>query len=104
MFESIPRDSTSQRIRTAAVPPMAAFLFAQFCFLIEPMLPRVPAALYWTVVAVLGGGGIAGAVQLVRVLRAHRPRATGLGWVAGAVLLDLICLWLFVEMTIPWLP
>ena len=82
---------------------MAAFLFAQGYFSVYPLLPSVPAALFWFVVAVLFAGVVAGCIALVRVTRAERVRGIALAWLAGAIVVELVCLAQFLSMTVPWL-
>lgn len=103
MFESLERDDAAHRLRNAAVVPAAAFLFAQFYVLLHPLLPRVPAALFWFIVAIVLAGAIAGAVLIVRIVRSERVRGRAAGWFALAVIAELVCLRQFLAFALPWL-
>ncbi|MFP5246435.1 MAG: hypothetical protein ACLGH0_07040 [Thermoanaerobaculia bacterium] len=84
------------RLRNAAVAPMAAFLFAQVYFTIYPLLPRVPAALFWFVAAVLLAGVVTGAVLIIRAAERNV-------WLIAATAAELLCLWQLLSMVVPWL-
>jgi hypothetical protein len=103
MFESLFSDDASTRLRAAGVPPLAAFLAALGYLTIYPTLPRVPAALFWSVVLVLAAGAILGAVKIIRVLRSDRVRGRAFGWLAGSAALTLACALSALSMTFPWL-
>jgi predicted membrane-bound mannosyltransferase len=103
LFESLPVDDTATRIRAAAVPPLAAFLITLAYLTIYPMLANVPAPLFWTVVAILLLGTILGAVALIRVVRRERVRGRALGWLAGAIAIELLCARMFLGLTFPWI-
>lgn len=78
-------------------------LFTVIYLTVYPLLPRVPAALFWSVVALLLLGAVAGAVAIIRALRNGRPRGTAVGWLVAAVAIELICTRLFLWFTLPWL-
>jgi hypothetical protein len=103
LFESIKADDAAARLRGAAVPPLAAFLLALFYLTIYPMLGRVPAPLFWAIVAIELAGALGGAVMIARVATRERIRGRALGWAAIAGLITLACAWLFVSMAVPWL-
>lgn len=103
MFESVVPDDASSRLRSAAVAPLASFLLFLGYLTLYPLLGRVPAALFWSVVVVLGIGAIAGATRVVCILRTERIRGRALGWLTGAAGLTLICAYLALNLTFPWL-
>lgn len=102
MFESIRAPDASARLRNGAVPPLAAFLFAQLYFTIYPMFERVPAPLFWSVVVIAFAGAIAGIVQILRTLRAERVRGIALGWLALAVVMTFFTARLAIGLAFPW--
>jgi hypothetical protein len=103
LFESLPVDDAAARIRAAALPPLIAFLLTLVYLTVYPMLSRVPAALFWSVAAILLCGTIAGAIAIVRVVRRERVRGRALGWLTGAVLIELVCARMVLGLTLPWL-
>jgi hypothetical protein len=103
LFESIQTEGAHLRLRNAAFYPLAAFLFAQAYFTVYPLLPRVPAALFWLVAAVLLAGCVSGAVAIARAARGVRLRGLVLGWFIAAMVVELVCVWLFLALTFPWL-
>ena len=103
MFEDVLTESAASRLRSAAAPPLAAFLIALGYSTLYPLLGRVPAWLFWSVVAILAAGAIGGAVSIVRVVRKEKIRGRAFGWLAGAVVLTLVCGWLAITLTFPWL-
>ena len=103
MFEAVFRDDASSRLRAAGLPPLASFLAALGYLTIYPTLNRVPAALFWSVVVILAIGAIAGAINILRVLRSEQVRGRAFGWLAGSAVLTLLCAWSAVSMTFPWL-
>ena len=104
MFEeSLIADDAASRLRGAAVPPLAAFLLTLGYLTLYPLLGRVPAALFWSIVAILAIGAAAGAVRLVRVVRRETLRGRAIGWLAGAGAMTLVCAYLAVTLTFPWL-
>lgn len=103
MFESVQRDDIAARLRSAAMPPFAAFGLALLYFTIYPMLQRVPATLFWGVVLVLLSGTVAGAVAIVRAVRSERPRGRAIGWLVAALLVEILCARTLLSLTLPWL-
>jgi len=103
MFESIQAEGAGVRLRNAALFPMAAYLFTLLYLTLYPLLTRVPVALFWLVPLVLLGGAVTGAVLIVRIVRATRMREGGAAWLVAAVLIELLCVWQFLAMTVPWL-
>lgn len=104
MFEeSFITDDAASRLRGAAVPPLAAFLILLGYITIYPLLGRVPAALFWSIVAVLASGASAGAIKLTAIVRSEKIRGRAIGWLAGASMLTLACAWFAVSLTFPWL-
>ena len=103
MFEAGFRDDAASRLRGAAAPPLAAFLIALGYLTIYPLLERVPAALFWSIVAVLATGAILGAINIVRVLRSEKLGGRDYGWLAVAAAVTLLCGYSAVSMTFPWL-
>ncbi len=99
MFESIHTDETAARARAAAVPPLIAGGIALLYLTLYPLLPRVPALLFWSVDAILFIGTVWGAVAITRGLH----RGASLRSVAAAVGVEVVCAWLFVSFTFPWL-
>lgn len=102
MFESVEAESLRSRLRAAAAPPAAALFLALVYFTIYPALGRVPPALFWTVVAILLAGTLGGAVFIVRVVRADRPRGGDIAWLVLALLVELACARLFLGLVFPW--
>ena len=103
MFESIVAPNAAQRLKRAAVFPLAAFGVAQLYFLVYPLLSRVPPTLFWTVVCVLAAGVVSGAIALTRAMRGELFRGSALAWFLGAGAVELLCAWLLVSMAVPWL-
>jgi hypothetical protein len=103
VFESVFLDDASSRLRSAAVPPLASFLLTLGYLTLYPILGHVPAALFWSVVLILAVGAVVGATRIVRILRAERIRGRALGWLTGAAGLTLICAYLALNLTFPWL-
>ena len=103
MFETVSSDSVPERVRHAAVAPLAAFLFAQFYETLYPLFERVPAAVFWSVVAILLAGTITGAVALVRVVREESIRGHAIVWLIIAIAVELLCTGMFLAKTFPWL-
>lgn len=103
MFEAVFRDDAASRLRTAAVPPLASFLMALGYLTIYPMLTRVPAALFWSVVAVLAFGAFLGAVNIIRVVRSETLAGRAYGWLAMAAAVTLLCGYGALSMALPWL-
>ncbi|HEX7807514.1 MAG TPA: hypothetical protein VF608_02275 [Thermoanaerobaculia bacterium] len=102
MFESIRADDASTRLRNAAIAPLAAFLFALFYFSLARLFTRVPATLFWSVTLIVLAGVIAGAVMIVRVVRAETIRGRAIAWLVAAILVELACLRLWMTMVLPW--
>jgi len=102
LFESIRTDDAATRLRNAAIIPLAAFLFAMTYFTATPFLTRVPAALFWSVATIVLIGAIAGAVAIVGVVRAETIRGRAIAWLIAAIIIDLVCLRLGVELVFPW--
>ena len=103
MFESIQTDDAAARFRAAAIPPVVAVSVALLYLTIYRLLPRVPAPLFWSIVAILLMGTVFGAIAIVRAVRRGRPRGTAIGWLAGAIAIDFSCAWLLLSFTFPWL-
>ena len=80
MFESIRPDAPSVRFRSAAAVPLAAFLFAQFFYMLVPLFERVPVALFRSVDVILFAGAAVGAVAIVRVVRSAEIRGLAIAW------------------------
>lgn len=102
MFESLPVDDAAARARAAAIPPLAAFLITLVYLTVYPLLTRVPAILFWLVVTVLLAGSVFGGIAIVRLVRRERVRGRALVWLAGAILIELVCARLFLGLTFPW--
>jgi hypothetical protein len=103
VFDAIRPDDLATRLRNAAILPLAAFLVAQIYFTAAPLLPRVPAALFWSVTFVLLGGVLAGAVAILRALRSAPLLGWAIAWLVAAVVCELATLVLFLKMVLPWL-
>jgi len=101
--ESLLTEDAASRFRAAAVPPLASVLLTLGYLTIYPLLGRVPAALFWSVVAILVLGAVAGAIGIVRVFRTEQVRGRAFGWLVGAAVLTLVCGYLAVTLTFPWL-
>ena len=101
MFESVQSDDAAAQFRSAAIAPLAAFLAYLLYLTLYPLLGRVPAALFWILTAILLAGSVFGAIAIIRVVRRHR--GTAFGWLAAAVLVELLCVRTFLAMTLPWL-
>ena len=99
MFESVQHEDAGQRLRNAAIAPLAAFLFALAYLAFYPLLPSVPAILFWFVDAVVLAGAVMGCVAIARAAR----RGAALGWLVGACIVELVCLAVWVLMTFPWI-
>ena len=102
MFESIERDDPSRLLRGAGVPPAAALLFALLYLTIYPLLPHVPAALFWLVAAVLLAGATGGLLMIARVVRGNTIRGRAVIWLLGATALALLCARMFLALVVPW--
>ena len=103
MFDSVFTEDASARLRYAAAAPLASFLITLGYLTFYPLLPRVPAFLFWSVVVILAAGAIAGAVNILRVVRNEKIRGRAIGWLTGAAALTLLCAWLAITLTLPWL-
>ena len=103
MFESVQSDESAARYRAASIPPVVAFVVALSYISVYPLLPAVPAWLFWSIDALLLIGSLWGAVRLVRAIRVAPPRGALAGWAAGAVGVNVVCAWLFLSFTLPWL-
>lgn len=103
MFESIQTEDAAARFRSAAMPPLIAFAIALLYFTVYPLLPRVPALLFWSVVAVLVAGSIGGVVAIAGAVRRERPRARAVAWLVAASLVELLCARTLLALTFPWL-
>jgi hypothetical protein len=103
LFESIRTDETAARFRAAAFPPLAGGVLALLYLSTYPLLPRVPAVLFWGVDAILLAATVWGAVRLVRALRQERLTGPLAGWAAGAAAAEVLCAWLFLSFTFPWI-
>lgn len=91
------------RLRAAAVPPLVAFLGALVYFTLYPLLPRVPAVLFWTMAVVVLAGAVAGIIGIARVVCRERIRGRAIGWLVVACAITLLCARLFLSLTLPWL-
>lgn len=67
------------------------------------MLARVPAALFWSIAAILLTGTLLGGLAIARILRRERVRGRAIGWLAGTVALELLCARMFLGLTFPWI-
>ncbi|HEX2836013.1 MAG TPA: hypothetical protein VHW00_23615 [Thermoanaerobaculia bacterium] len=103
MFDSIRPDDAPTRLRNAAIVPLAAFLFVQLYFSFTTFLPRVPAALFWSVAVVLFAATVTGAVLIVRASRREQLRGRTLAWFVAAIVSELVCLRFFLLMVLPWI-
>ena len=103
MFESVQVDESAARYRAASIPPAAAFVMTLIYISLYPLLPGVPAWLFWSVDGLLLAGSVWGGVRLVRAIRAAPPRGALAGWAAGAAGVNVICAWLFLSFTLPWI-
>lgn len=104
MFEeSLFVDDAATRLRSAAVPPLAAFLIALGYLTIYPLLGRVPAALFWAIVVILAAGAVVGAIKILRVIRRERIRGRAIGWLVAAAAITLVCARFALSMAVPWL-
>lgn len=103
MFESVQADETAARFRAAGLPPLGAGIIALSYVTVYPLLPRVPALLFWSVDAILLIGTAWGVARIARALQHERPRGAIAGWAAGAIGVEVLCAWLFLSFTFPWL-
>lgn len=103
MFESIQTDDAAARLRTAALPPLIAFLAYLLYVTLYPLLGRVPVALFWLMVLILFAGTLLGLIAIVRIVRRERIRGRAAAWLIAAVLVELLCVRTFLSMTVPWL-
>lgn len=85
--------------------PLAAFLVTQAYFTLYPLLTRVPAALFWSVVIVAIAGAVAGLFSLAGVWRRHRRELDGraIAWLVAAAAATLVCGFVAVSLATPWL-
>ncbi|HKR66108.1 MAG TPA: hypothetical protein VJZ00_20420 [Thermoanaerobaculia bacterium] len=95
MFESIPADTAPQRLRRAATPPLIAYILAQVFFSILPIVGKIESGFFVIVELVLLAGAIAGAIRIIRTLRAMRIRGIALVWLALALIVEYLCARLF---------
>jgi hypothetical protein len=103
LFETIHADDAATRLRNAAIVPLAAFLFAQIYSTLTPFLSRVPPWLFWSVTVVVLAGAVIGALLIVRIVRRESIRGRAVAWLIAAIVLDLICLRLWLKMVFPWI-
>ncbi|HEX7151172.1 MAG TPA: hypothetical protein VF618_06770 [Thermoanaerobaculia bacterium] len=105
MFESFQEPQPAERLRAVAAAPVAAFLLAQFYFSLYPLLSRVPAWLFWLIVAILFAGTAWGFFATARIVVRHGRSLgwRGIVWLVFAVLASLVCGWLLLSLTLPWL-
>jgi hypothetical protein len=103
LFDSIRPDDASAQLRNAAALPLGAFLFALLYLTIYPLFDRVPAALFWIVVAIELTGAVAGVAGIIGVVRRERVRGRAIGWLVAALAVTSVCAGLFVSLTVPWL-
>ncbi len=82
---------------------MVAFLFAQFYETLYPLFGRVPAAVFWSIDAILLAGSVIGAIALLRVVRAEVIRGRAIVWLTIAITVELLCTGMFLAKTFPWL-
>lgn len=100
MFESVGTDdAAAARARAAVLPPLIACIVATLYLTVYRLLPRVPASLFWTIDAILFIGTVLGAVAIVSAFR-RRARIRS---VAPAIGAEIVCAWLFLSFTVPWL-
>ena len=100
MFESVQHDDSAARASAASAFPLAAILLTLLYLTVVPLLARVPAAVFWSIVAILFVGVLAGAVAITRVWRATRPRGAALAWLIAAIVIELVCARLFLSFTL----
>ncbi|HEX9986170.1 MAG TPA: hypothetical protein VGF69_23115 [Thermoanaerobaculia bacterium] len=105
MFDAFREPHPAERLRAAAVAPIAAFLIAQFYFSLYPMLRAVPAWLFWLVVLIVFAGTAWGLVASARIAVRQRRELDwrGIAWLVIAVVASLFCGRLFLALTFPWL-
>ena len=99
MFESVQHDDDAARARAAALPPLLACAVAFLYMTLYALLQRVPALLFWSIDAILFIGAVWGAVGIVRALRRRVP----IRFVSPAIGAEIVCAWLFLSFTFPWL-
>ena len=63
----------------------------------------MPAALFWSVDAIVLAGAVIGAIAIVRVVRSETIAGSAIGWLVAASLVELLCAGLFLALTFPWL-
>lgn len=80
-----------------------AFLITLAYLTVYPLAGRVPPIVFWAVVVILLAGAVLGGIAIVRLLRRERVRGRALGWLAGAVAIELLCARMFLGLTFPWL-
>lgn len=104
MFESIRPPDAAARFRTAAVPPFAAFLFAEAYLTFYPLLRRVPSWLFWLVVAVMLAGTLAGVIAIARAFAGTRGErdARTIGWLVLAIVSCCLCARVLAGFVFPW--
>jgi hypothetical protein len=104
LFESIPPPSVSARLRSAAIPPIAAYLFAHIFYSTYPYVAAwLPPALTRVVDVVTAAGAIGGVVLIVRVLLGERVRGVAIGWLILALVAVWLCAQTFLAVAFPWL-
>jgi hypothetical protein len=103
VFESIRTDDGATRLRNAAIPPLAAFLFAQIYVTATPFLPRVPAWLFWSVTVLVLAGAVGGAMAIARGIRSGPLDRRAAVRLVAALACELACLGLWMKMVFPWI-
>ena len=103
MFESVRPPEAAERLRNAAAIPFGALLLALLYLTLYPTFTRVPAALFWSVDAILFLGAIAGLIAIIRIAAREKIRGRAIGWLVAAALITLVCGRLFLGLTFPWL-
>lgn len=84
-------------MRRAALPPLIAFVLWLLYLAIYPLFARVPATLFWVIIAMLFAGTLLGAIAIVRA-----ARRDVIAWLVAAILIELACARVLLGMLLPW--
>jgi hypothetical protein len=105
LFDAVLAADPSAHVRSAAVVPLAAFLVTQGYYTLYPLLTRVPAALFWSVVVVAIAGAATGVIRIAAVLLHHRRDLDGrsIGWLIASIAATLLCSLVALSLATPWL-
>jgi hypothetical protein len=93
VFESVPRDAAPERLRNAAILPIAAFVFSEFDSFLYPLFERAPVLLFRSIDLALLAGTVGGALLIARALRGTPIDGRVAAWLLFACCAELLCAW-----------